>query len=202
MRKNERIGGAALIVAAAGIMLGMAHHPTHLSAGLLNQWVHGILLAFLALNTFGFACFVLARGPARPAILAGAVCYGFALFGHIGAGTINGFAVPALARHGEAIGRDVFQFAWEVNQALAAFGVVAASAAILFWSADFLGRRGVEARAIGAFGLVAGGAPALLLLGGVTNMHVAGALFAYASHAVWGAAVGVHLLRQKASDAA
>jgi hypothetical protein len=200
MAESERIGGAALIAAAAGSVLAMSHHPSGLQAGGLGPIVHGAMLVFLGLTAFGFAAFAAARGPAKPAILAGAVCYALALFGHAGAATINGFVVPALAEHGTgAIGRDMFLFAWESNQALAKLGVIANGLALLFWSADFLGRYGREARAIGAAGLVAGAAPPLLLLTGAIDMNVAGAFLAYALQGAWSAVLGIHLIRGKAS---
>ena len=197
MQVNERAGGVALVVAGAGIVLGMAHHPTHLGPGLMNQLIHGVLLGFLGLTTFGFATLAAARGP-RPTILAGAVCYAFALFGHVGAATIDGFVVPALAARGAVVGRDLFLLSWDMNQALATLGVVAAGLAILFWSADFLTRRGPEPRLIGALGVLSGAGPVGLLAAGAINMRVSGALIAYACHAAWGAAVGIHLLRSKA----
>jgi hypothetical protein len=165
------------------------------------QMVHGLLLTFLALTTFGFATLAAARGPG-PAILAGIVCYAFALFGHVGAAMIDGFVVPALAARGASVGRDMFLLTWEMNQAFAGLGVIAAGFAILLWSLDFLGRRSGETRAIGALGLAAGGGPAALLLLGAIEMNVTGAMLAYSAHAAWGAAVGVHLLRGKARSTA
>jgi hypothetical protein len=186
-------------MAAAGTVFGMAHHPTHASAGFMIQIVHGVLLTFAALTAFGFATFVAARGL-RPIVLAGTICYAFALFGHLGAAMIDGFVVPALAGRGANVGRDMFLLTWEMNQAFAGLGVIAAGFAILLWSLDFLGRRSGETRAIGALGLAAGGAPAALLLSGAIGMNVTGAMLAYSAHAAWGAAVGVHLLREKAGS--
>ncbi|MDP8912883.1 MAG: hypothetical protein M3N39_04835 [Pseudomonadota bacterium] len=201
MQVIERAGGTALIAAAAGTVLGMAHHPTHLSSGFVSQMAHGVLLTFSALTTFGFMTFAAARGP-RPAILAGIICYAFALFGQVGAGMINGFVVPALAEHRAIVERDMFLLAWEINQAYAGLGVVAAGLAILLWSLDLLGRRSHESRAIGALGVAAGGGPAALLLSGAIEMNVTGAFLAYSAHAAWGAAVGIHLLRGKAGSTA
>lgn len=197
---GQRIGGAALIAAAAGTVLAMAHHPTGLHGGGLGQAVHGAMIVFLALAAFGFASFAAARGAARPAILAGVIAYALALFGHAGAATINGFVVPALAARG-VVPHDLFLLAWEANQALAKLGVIATGTAHILWSLDFLTRRGSEAKAIGALGLIAGALPAALLLGGGIRMDVSGAFIAYALHAAWGLAVAVHLLRGKAAEA-
>lgn len=158
------------------------------------------MILLVGFTGFGFAAFAATRGPARPFILAGLVAYAFSLFGHVGAATINGFVVPALAGHGrDAFSHDVFLLAWEANQALARLGVIAGGAATLAWSIDFLGRAGGETRAIGIAGVVAGAAPPALLLIGQIEMNVAGAFLAYTVQGAWGAAVGFHLFRGRAS---
>lgn len=200
MEDTQRFGGAALIAAAAGTVLAMAHHPVGAHSGALGPAVHAAMIAFVAMTAFGFAAFAAARGPARPKILAGIILYALALFGHVGAATINGFVVPALAGRGPGlIDNDIFLLAWEANQALAKLGVIASSLAFLFWSLDFLGRSGAEARAIGMIGLAAGILPPALLLAGTIDMDVAGAFLAYAAQAAWGACVGLHLVRRRAA---
>jgi hypothetical protein len=196
---SERIGGAALIAGGAGIVLGMGHHPTSVADAHLSQWIHGLLIVFLGLTAFGFAAFCTARGPTRPAILAGAVAYAMAMLGHIGAATVNGFAVAVLAARGEPIGRDTMLLAWDINQALAQLGVAAAGVAFLFWSLHLLARKSGESRLLGALGLLLGCGPVVLLLSGVISLNLTGAFFAYAAHAAWGAALGIHLLRGKAA---
>ena len=200
MEDTQRIGGAALIAAAAGTVLAMAHHPVGAHSGALGPAVHAAMIAFVALTAFGFAAFAAARGPARPKILAGIILYALALFGHVGAATINGFVVPALAGRGPGlIDNDIFLLAWEANQALAKLGVIASSLAFLFWSLDFLGRSGAEPRAIGMVGLAAGIAPPAFLLAGVIDMDVAGAFLVYVVQAAWGVCVGLHLVRRRAA---
>jgi len=196
---SERAGGVALIAAAAGTVLAMSHHPTGAHSGVLGAAVHTAMILLVGLTAFGFAAFAAVRGPARALILAGAVAYALALFGHVGAATINGFVVPALVgRDGTPVSHDIFLLAWEANQALAKLGVVAGGLAILLWSIDFLGRAGREARAIGIAGLIAGAAPPALLLAGLIEMNVAGAFIAYALQGAWGAAVGFHMARGRA----
>ena len=200
MMTSERIGGVALMVAAAGTMVGMAHHPTGMADAHLSQWVHGLLIVFLGLTAFGFAAFCAVSGPGRPAILAGAVSYAMALIGHVGAATVNGFAVAVLASRGEPIGRDTLLLAWDINQALAQLGVVAAGAAILLWSIDLLGRKAGQARLLGLLGVVAGAVPSVLLVSGAMTMNLTGAFTAYAAHAAWAAALGICLLRGRAGS--
>ena len=195
-RRADRIAGSALIGAAAASVLAMAHHPTDAHAGALGALVHGTMIAILMVTAFGFAHFALRRGARRPAILAGAVAYAVSVVVTIGAATINGFVVTALAARG-VTDHDLFLFAWEANQALARLGVYATAAAFAFWSLDFLRRPGAEAKAIGALGLLAGPGVAALLAAGAIRMDVAGAGLAYAAFALWGVAVGAHLIRGK-----
>jgi hypothetical protein len=193
----DRIAGGALIIGSLLSVLVMAHHPEHVDPNGLVGFVHGAMIALMGATAFGFAHFALRRGLGRPAVLAGLVAYFIGLVADIGAGTTNGFIVPALAAHGPSLSsRDVFLLAWEANQALAKLGVFATAAAFAFWSVDFLRRPGFEPKAIGVLGLAAGLGPAFLLSSGVSDMHVAGAFLAYASFAIWGAAVGLHMIRR------
>jgi hypothetical protein len=195
---SDRVAGGALIAGSLLSVLAMAHHPDHVDPGGLVGIVHGAMIVLMSVIAFGFAHFALRRGLGRPAILAGLIAYFIGLVADLGAGTTNGFIVPALAAHGADLsGRDVFLLAWEANQALARLGVFATAAAFTFWSIDFLRRPGLEPKAIGGLGLLAGLVPATLLATGMTDMHVAGAFAAYAAFAVWGVVVGVHLLRGK-----
>jgi hypothetical protein len=195
-RTADRIAGGALILGSLLSVLAMAHHPQHVDPGGLVGIVHGAMIVLMTVIAFGFAHFALRRGVARPAILAGLIAYFVGLVADAGAGTTNGFIVPALASHGAALSsRDVFLLAWEANQALARLGVFATAAAFTLWSIDFLGRPGFEPKAIGGLGLAAGLAPAILLASGAIDMHVAGAFLAYAAFAAWGVIVGVHLFR-------
>lgn len=197
-RQADRIAGGALILGALLSMLAMAHHPTHVDPGGLVGIVHGAMIVLMTVTAFGFAHFAQRRGLGRPAILAGLIAYLVSLVAHIGAGTINGFIVPALAARGaDLAGRDVFLLAWESNQALARLGVFATAAAFTFWSIDFLRRSGLEPKAIGGLGLLAGLVPAILLATGATDMHVAGAFVAYAAFAAWAVLVGLHMIRRR-----
>ena len=196
MSTADRAAGFALIAAAAGTVLAMAHHPTGAHGGAIGGIVHGAMIALLALGTFGFAHISRRRGLGRPAVLAGLAAYGVALFGHAGAATINGFIVPALAARGEAVGHDLYLFAWAANQALARLGVFAAGAAFILWGVDLLRSRPW----LGGAGIVAGAAPSAALLAGALEMNVAGAFIVYASHAAWTALLGVYLIRGGVSE--
>jgi hypothetical protein len=197
LNSNDRLAGAAHISAAAVTVLAMAHHPTGAhGAGGLNALVHGTMMAVLTLLAFGFVHLARLRGLGEAPVLAGLVAYGLSLFAHVGAATINGFVVPALAGRGPgAVAHDIFLFAWETNQALAKIGVYATGAAFILWSVDLLRRQGGTARLVGLAGLVAGAVPAVLLASGTIRLNVTGAIVTYAIHAAWAALVGLLLLR-------
>jgi len=191
---GDKAGGAALLSSSAVSVLAMAHHPTSPHSGLIGPLVHGVMIVMMALLAFGFAHFSVRRGLGRPAVLAGLVAYAFALFGHLGAATINGFVVPAVAaRH--VASPELFLFAWQANQALAGLGVYAGSVAYALWSLDFLSRPGAEPRLIGIAGLLAASVPTGLLATGVIALDVPGAFLSYAVQGAWAALVGVHVLR-------
>ena len=191
----DRAAGAALLIAAAGTMLAMAHHPVGAHSGGLGGIVHGAMIGLLMLLAWGFLQFVLRRGAARPLILGGLLAYAVSLFAHIGAATINGFVVPGLINPEAPISHDIFRLAWHSNQALAKLGVVMTGLAYLLWSADLLARGPKAARLVGAAGVVAGLVPVVLLAGGVIRMDVAGAFLVYAMHAAWAALIGVLMIR-------
>lgn len=192
---SGREAGATLVLAAAGTIFAMGHHPSGLHGAGAAGAVHGAMIALLAALAFGFASFSAVRGARRPLVLAGLVAYAMGLIGHVGAATINGFIVPALAARGEAIGHDVFLAAWEANQALAKLGVYAAAAAYLLWSLDLLRGPDGEARALGGAGLLAALVPAGLLASGAIGMNVSGAMLVYGAQVLWAALVGVQLWR-------
>ena len=194
---NDRLAGAALVSAAAVTVLAMAHHPTGAhGGGGLNGLVHGVMIVVLALLAFGFVHFARLRGLSEAPVLAGLVAYGMSLFAHIGAATINGFVVPAIAARGPVAAlHDIFLFAWETNQALAKLGVYATGAAFILWSIDLLRQGGLWLRLVALAGLAAGALPAVLLASGTIQMNVGGALILYAIHAAWAALVGVTLIR-------
>ncbi|HYJ30709.1 MAG TPA: hypothetical protein VEW25_10255 [Allosphingosinicella sp.] len=196
MKEADRVAGVAMIAAAAGALLAMGHHPSGAHGGsALAGIVHASMIALLGLLIFGFTHMARRRGLDRPAVLAGLLAYGIALFGHVGAATINGFVVPALAARG-VTAHDLFLFAWEMNQALAKLGVYATSAAYLFWSAELIGEG--RTRLLGALGLVAAILPASLLASGAIRLDVTGAFISYAVQVGWAALVGLHLLRHGA----
>ena len=191
---DARIAGYALIASAALIVFAMGHHPSGghgqapLVAGLsLSKLVHGGMIIFILAQAWGLSVHARLRGPGGWA-QAGILVYLLGAVGHLIAGTINGFVVPAMgdAPHAQ------YLLLWNMNQAFAGFGAMASSAAILFWSIDLLNRvpRG---RVIGLIGLGVALVPAGAFLSGVIALDVAGAFLIYAAHALWAGLIGWRL---------
>ena len=194
-RNDDRAAGAALVAGALGSVLAMAHHPSSAHSGALGPIVHGAMIGLLMLMAWGFLLFQSGHSASRPLPLAGLLAYGVSLFGHIGAATINGFVVPALAARGHgAVSHEIFLLAWEANQALARLGVYMTGLAFAFWSIDLLVRERRIWRLVGLAGLLAGLLPAGLLAAGAIRMDLAGAGLVYAVHAAWAALVGLLLM--------
>lgn len=188
---SDRIAGAALIVAAALSMLVMAHHPTSAQATLMGEMVHGAMITLIAIIGYGLTHMARRIGLDRPLVLAGLIALMIGIFGDIGAGTINGFVVTALAAKGP-IDPNIASLAWEANQALARLGVAATGAAYLLWSIGFV-RQGGWARWLGLFGILAGVVPFALLATGLLRMNLHGAIPIYAGQSIWAVLAGLYL---------
>lgn len=196
-RQADRLAGLVLIVAAALSVLAMGHHPTgaHATGGVAD-YVHGTMIVVICALFFGFVHFVRRRGTMRPVILAGLIAYAVSLAADIGAATINGAVVPALAaRGGDALDHDIALLCWETNQALARMGVHATGTAFAFWSVDLLHRGAGVNRAIALAGLAAGLGPMIALAGGWATLDLTGAFAIYAVHAAWAVLIGAQLRR-------
>ena len=188
---GERVAGAVMIIASLGTVIAMAHHPAGMHGGSLGGIVHGAMIVQLTLLAWGFLVFSAGLGASRPLILAALLTYAISLSAHVGAATINGFVVPALANpDAPPVSHDLFRFAWHFNQALAKLGVYMTGAAYLLWSMALLREPGRKARVTAVAGLIAGLVPAVLLASGFLRMDVKGAFIIYALHVAWSALVG------------
>lgn len=181
--------GSALIGAAGLAVLAMAHHPASFHAGPMIGMVHGAMILFASMLAYGFTHFARRRGLDRPAVLAGLVAYGIGALASIGAATVSGFAGPILAAEGAS--HESFHVLWSLNQALAMLGVVATGLGYALWSLD-LWR---QWKAVALLGLLAGGVPAVLLVGGWIDMSLRWAIWVYAAQLLWAALIGWLLLR-------
>jgi hypothetical protein len=190
--RNDRVAGAVLVLASLASMLVMAHHPSDAHQMVMGQLVHGAMIAIVGLTALGLVHFARRLGLDRLTVLAGLIAYGIAVFGDIGAATVNGFVVTNLVAHG-VTDHAMFAFAWEANQALARLGVVATGAAFVLWSIGLMAHAGWFGRALGGLGMVAGVVPAVLLVSGVMTMHLHSAILIYAGQALWLALAGLYL---------
>jgi hypothetical protein len=196
-KRLTRDGGIALAVAAVASIALMMNHPSGPHGGAMVGIVHGGMMLALGALLFGFVTFARARGPSTP-VIAGLIAYAISTGAHIGAATINGFAVPALANWPKgAPGHDVFLLAWQLNQGLSGVGTIAIGIAYVSW-AIALRRDHVVLAAAGA---LAGAVPAALLLSGVIRLDVHGALLAYGLHGLWALALGVTIWRGRLAAA-
>ncbi len=194
---HKKLAGITLMVGAVLVVFTMAHHPSggH-GMGALGVIVHGVMILLMLQLFIGFVAFCGYQDLQRPAILAGLVCYGASTIAHVGAATINGFVVVALAARGDTISHEIFVLCWEVNQALARLGVATTGLAFVFWSTAFFAKPSGPNKLLGVFAIVAGVAPLVWLVGVSTELNVMVALAVYASHALWTFGVGYQLMRR------
>ena len=193
---GDRIAGIALIAAAAGILFGMAHHPTQLAEARMAVLVHAFMILMVWAMLTGFTHFARRRGLSRPAVLAGLTAYAIGAAANIGAATVNGLVTPSLVENGvRTAGPDVFAFAWALNQALDAIGVFAVGATYLLWSLDLLRDRTAFARIAAALGALTAAATMALLAGGSIRMNLSGAFIVYAAQVLWAALIGLFMVR-------
>ncbi len=198
MTDDARTGGWILAVASVVTVVAMAHHPSGAHGlGGIAALVHPAMMLLLALLFFGFTLYARRRGLDHAPVLGGLLAYAISLVAHLGAATINGFVVPALAARGaDAVGHDVFVLCWEINQALARLGVVATGAAFVLWAVDLWRTPGWITRAAALGGLFAGALPAAAMIAGLSGMTLKTAIVVYALHAAWTLLIGVLMLRR------
>lgn len=184
---------------AAGILVGtsmasmglMSIHPTGDASEMLISGVHGSLMLVLLAQAAALL-WLLPASTLRG--LNALIFYVAGVIATMGAGTLNGFLFPALRAYDDGeIGHDIFDLVWWANQVFAELGVLGIGIAIGLWSVGLV-RSGEKA--IGVFGLLAGIAPAFLLLSGHIGMDLHGALLAYAIHVLWIAAFGLSRWRR------
>lgn len=125
----------------------------------------------------------------------------------IGAGLIDGFVVgeyvrrilPVTAETAESAA-GVVAFAFSLNQALAGFGTIMMSCAILAWSLGFRRDAGRVAKIASLYGVLAGVVCCLAYATGALRLNVNGMMMVVVGHGLWCALVGLHLLTQGKRD--
>ena len=192
--ETTRTAGFILCAAAFATVVAMAFHPSDAHAGGLANLVHASMIVLLSTMGWGFLQFSRARGAWNGWVSAGLAAYAVSVFGHLVAGTINGFVVPALVNPEAPVSHDIFRFAWQANQAFAKLGMVTGSAAYLLWSIDLWRGPGADRVTAGA-GIAIGIAVQLLLLTRTVQLDVHGALLLYGLQALWAVMAGVAMIR-------
>lgn len=215
-----RTSGIVLACGSITMLVFMAMHPSphaHDSNGLIselaagavfNGTVHGVLMGTLAVVLLGMVGFAEQLGLRRIIVRGGLTAYAIGVVALIGAATVNGFIVPAVAARyaGDDPGvldriRALLVLCHEMNQACDHLGIVALSAAALLWSLELL-RRGGASRAIGVLGLICGLLPPAALFAGRLPMNVHGFGGFVLLQTIWYLAIAVQLIRGRIKSTA
>jgi hypothetical protein len=213
MRERDvKIYGGLLLGSALLSLLAAAHHPEvgahDLPTALrilaaqtrLIGAVHGILIFLGLVELLGLYGVARLLGVARPLTAAGLLLVGMGFVAMIGAGAINGFAVPAFGSDYRNIdpadiraATMLLRLCWDLNQALASIGAVAWGIGLLAWSAELARRSGVV-RVVGLLGAVAASAIAIGVASGLIRLHVGGFIAVTALLSAWSVAVALLML--------
>jgi hypothetical protein len=205
---DNRKSGIALIAGSLGGLLTMAIHPTgggvltpaqfeHLAVA--SAIAHSIaMISFLILVLGAFGLTQRLAAPDRLAFSA-LVVFVFAAVAVLIATAVSGFIVPNIMRH---MIRDtpasapqwhiVIDAIFQINQAFSRIYTVAASAAIILWSASAL-RNGGLGRGLAAYGVIAS---SLLIVGiviGHLKLDVHGMSVVVLVQVIWLIGAGIQL---------
>lgn len=219
---DDRKAGIALILGSVGGIITMAIHPSGSSSltpeqlehlAMMSAIAHSLaMVSFIALFLGAIrlmlrlaACEALSTRPDRLAI-AGLVVYGFAAMALLIAVAVSGFIVPEIMRR---MNRDVPANAaqWQIvitavfqfNQAFARIYAVAASVAVVLWSASAL-RNGGLGRYIAIYGCIVPPLIIVLIAIGHLRLDVHGMAVVALAHAIWFTVVGVELYQKSSLD--
>ena len=210
---DTRIPGMAIIASALLGAFAMAHHPSAGGAdfmafarnvermAFLNQAVHGVLLALVAVITWGLVVFALRRGVGRSLVTLGLVAWAIGVTAMTAAGIFNGFVVVDVARRALAAPQNsemlyaAFQTIYSAVRVVEVLGAVGMSAAMFFWSADLARSNG--ARSLGGLGLAAGAVLVTALLTGVARLDVTGMMLVSAVWCAWLIGVGTLMILRR-----
>jgi len=202
------MGGIALIVGTAGMLVTMALHPSGrelFAAGQLEhasqmfEGVHTLAIACLPIHWLGALALSRRLASSGRLELAALVLYTLSLIAALIAAVASGYLAPGIARailNAQAPANEAWRIAFDyngrINQAYARLWIVASCAAVVLWSVVFI-RSPRIARAIGIYGVVIGALVGLAVASGHLGLHVHGAGIAVLAQAVWFIAVGVLL---------
>jgi hypothetical protein len=175
----------------------------------LNQAVHGVLLALVAMVTWGLVVLALRRGLGRSLVTLGLVAWAIGVTAMTAAGIFNGFVVVDVARRALAAPQNsetiyaTLQTIYSAVRVAEVLGAVGMSAAMFFWSADLffspadLVRSSGAVRPAGGLGLTAGAVLVTALLTGVARLDVAGMMLVSAVWCAWLVGVGTLMILRR-----
>ena len=205
-----RWAGNTLLAGTALALVFVAHHPVlgahagpedpravlQTIAGLrgMDHLVHGGLIVLLLAFAVCLVEFARRIDPDRAFGRVGLLVYGAGIAATIGAATLDGFVIPDIARHfvgapaeDVRVGYGLLVFAGLAIQNLTKLGFILMSGGILAWSCGLLGIGG-RASAAGVVGLLAGVAPAAVLLGSGLVLRPPVLLGLLAAYGAWNVA--------------
>lgn len=217
---DDRKSGIALIAGSFGAIITMAIHPTAGGPLTPEQVAHLALVSAVA-HSLGMVSFVfiflgacgLARriAAADRIAFAGLVTFGFACVAVLIATAVSGFIVPDIMRRmahdvpaASQQWRMIITSIFQINQAFSRIYTVAASLAIILWSASAF-RNGGLSRKVAAYGCVI--APLIIvgILIGHLRMDVHGMGAVVLGQAIWFVVAGGQMYsagaENQASDA-
>jgi heme A synthase len=213
---DDRKSGIAFLAGSLGGIVTMAIHPTGHGVmtpaqaealAFTSEFAHTLaMVSFLVLflGAMGLTR-RLARhdsetAPDRLAIMAIAV-YTFAAMALLIATAVSGFIVPDIIRHmigdaaNQAQWRMIIDAVFAFNQAFARIYSVAASLAIVLWSASAIRNGGLN-RGIAVYGSIAAVVLTLLIAVGHLRLNVHGMAVVVFAQALWFVLAGVEMLRK------
>jgi hypothetical protein len=166
---DDRKSGLALIAGSVGVIITLSLHPSgHITPDQIDSVarrlvvIHGLALACIPLLFLGVMGLSQRLASADRLALAALALYGFALLALMNAAVFDGLVSPDLLRQiiaNSPPARDgwrmIMQFNGYVDQAFGKVFLVAASAALILWSASIVRSRAL-APAAGYFGGILG----------------------------------------------
>lgn len=214
-RIDTRTPGIWLVGSAILAVAAMAHHPTAGGGGdfaafarnveriaAVNQGVHSVMIALVAVLTWTLVAFAAHRGVHHPLVMAGLVAWAIGAVIMIIPPVFNGFVVVDIARRALAspetadMLRITLQTLSSAVRVIVMIATIGMSVAVFLWSAD-LARDTGPARWTGVLGLVAGAGLVIALPAGIGRLDLAGMTLVLVVWAVWFLAVGTLMILRR-----
>lgn len=216
-RPRDTLPALVLIGAGASTMLAMAFHPSAYGADTqarlqhlaemspLSLHVHMAMIAFIVALWCSLA-YLARRWPSSAWVWLAMRLYALGASAMLGAALISGFITGAYVGRMLSLAASAKEMlppvllAYSANQALAGFGTVFLSLAIVLWSVALVRGPDRYAHACGVYGIVAGALCLIAYAGRLLSLDVTGMTAVVVAHGVWYGLLGVWALRRPASE--